>query len=360
MDLVNLKTELLCKGVKTEDSIEKGRRAGAGPAGGRYLVLPNDSVVNVPLWPQFVNRSDIILKSVDSKWFLSKNGERIVDVELINPPQFYSLKTLSGQPMYKIALLHGKDCLATTLLQSCVHWSTGNGCKFCAIELSLKLGSTVLKKTPRDLVEVVGAAIEEGVCKHITLTTGTPGTMDRGAKLLAEATKELKRHYQVPVHVQLEPPKNGYLEVLADVGVDTVGIHVENFDRKVLNSVCPGKAKVSFEEYKAAWKEAVDFFGEAQVSTYIIAGLGEDDQSLLEGVEMVANLGVIPFLVPFRPILGTEFEKRDPPSSNRMINLYRRVARILSEYNLDPSRNLAGCVRCGACSSVLEAFKYGG
>lgn len=360
LNILNLKTELLCKGVRAENSIGKGRKGGAGPAGGRYLVLPNNSVVNVPLWPHFADRSDFILRKFDSSWSLFKNGEKITDVELINPPKFYSRKTQGGQPMYKIALLHGKDCVATTLLQSCVHWSTGNGCKFCGIEISFRIGSTVLRKTPQDLVEVTGAAIEEGVCNHITLTTGTPGTPDRGAKLLAETTKELKSHYNIPIHVQLEPPKGKYLELLADVGADTVGIHIETFDKMVFKRVCPGKAKVSFEEYLDAWKEAVELFGEAQVSTYIIAGLGEDDQSVLDGVEKVARLGVIPFLVPFRPILGTEFEKRDPPSASRMIPLYEKIARILSDYNLDPSRNLAGCVRCGACSSISEAFKYRG
>ncbi|MEX2751007.1 MAG: MSMEG_0568 family radical SAM protein [Candidatus Freyarchaeota archaeon] len=358
LNLVNLKTELLCKGVKTEDSIEKGRKAGAGPAGGRFMILSNSSVVNVPLWPHFVKNSDIILRRLSSGWSLYKDGDKITNIELVDSPKFYSLKTSSGHPMYKIALLHGKDCLATTVLQKCVYWSTGQSCKFCGIENSLKDGSTVPRKNPKELVEVAGAAIEEGVCRHITLTTGTPGTPDRGAKILAETTRELKENYDVPIHVQLEPPSIGYLELLADVGVDTVGIHIENFDRAVLESVCPGKAQVSFDEYLKAWKEAVELFGETQVSTYIIVGLGEDDESILQGVEIVTRLGVVPFLVPFRPILGTEFENRNPPSASRMINLYRKVAEILSEYNLDPSRNLAGCVRCGACSSILEAFRY--
>jgi radical SAM protein (TIGR04043 family) len=360
LNLANLKTELLCKGVKAEKSIEKGRAAGAGPAGGRYLVLPNDSVVNVPLWPTFVDRSDITLRVLDSKLSLFKNGDKITDVELIASPEFYSRKTQSGQLMRKIALLHGKDCLATTLLQRCVHWSNGNGCKFCGIELTLRDGSTVPRKNPEDLVEVAGAAVEEGVCRHITLTTGTPGTLDRGAKLLAEAAREIKNNYEIPIHVQLEPPEGKYLELLADVGVDTVGIHIENFDRIVLKQVCPGKAEVSFEEYLNAWRETVELFGEAQVSTYVITGLGERDESILEGVETAARLGVIPFLVPFRPIMGTEFENRSPPSASRMISLYERVAGILHDYNLDPSKNLAGCVRCGACSSILEAFRRGG
>ncbi|MEM3586158.1 MAG: MSMEG_0568 family radical SAM protein [Candidatus Jordarchaeaceae archaeon] len=356
MNLFKLKTELLCKGVRVEGSIEKGRKYGAGPAGGRYLVLPNNSVVNVPLWPAFADRSDIVLSGFDSNWALFRNENKITDVELVTTPKFYSRKTQSGHLMCKVALIHGKDCLATTLLQRCVHWSEGSGCKFCGIELSLKDKATLLRKNSRDLVEVVGTAIEEGVCRHITLTTGTPNTPDKGAKIFAKVTKEIKGSYKIPIHVQLEPPGEKYLELLAEVEVDTVGIHIENFDRIILKQVCPGKAKVSFEEYLNAWRKAVELFGEAQVSTYIIAGLGENDESILDGVEKVVSLSVIPFLVPFRPILGTEFEQRSPPSAKRMIHLYEKTAETLRDYGLDPSKNLAGCVHCGACSSILDAF----
>lgn len=43
-DVLRLKVELLCRGVRLGTKIDKGRKAGAGPAGGRYLVLPGGLV----------------------------------------------------------------------------------------------------------------------------------------------------------------------------------------------------------------------------------------------------------------------------------------------------------------------------
>jgi len=157
------------------------------------------------------------------------------------------------------------------------------------------------------------------------------------------------------VHVQLEPPKNTeFLEALHQAGVDTMGIHIESFDKKVLNDVCPAKSNV--KDYFKAWKNAVELFEEGQVSTFLIAGLGETDQSILQGAEEAARLGVIPYLLPLRPIAGTAFKKVSPPTPKRMIRLYRGVADTLRKAGLDPRKSKAGCVKCGACSALTEAF----
>ena len=46
-----------------------------------------------------------------------------------------------------------------------------------------------------------------------------------------------------------------------DLGVDSVGIHVETFDPQVLARVAPGKARWGIEAYFAAWQRAVEVFG---------------------------------------------------------------------------------------------------
>ena len=211
-------------------------------------------------------------------------------------------------------------------------------------------------KKPKQFNEVVEAAVEEGVCNHITLTTGTTASSDRGSKLLAEIVKEVKAHRNIPIHVQVEPPeKNEYLEILADAGADTIGIHIESFDQRVLEEVCPGKAETELKRYFETWKRSVELFGENQVSSFIIAGIGESDESILTGAEELARIGVVPYLVPIRPIVGTEFESRHPPNPDRMFSLYNRIAEILKTYDINPSENKAGCVRCGCCSAIQEA-----
>jgi biotin synthase-related radical SAM superfamily protein len=84
--------------------------------------------------------------------------------------------------------------------------------------------------------------------------------------------------------------------------------------------------------------------------------IGETDESIIEGAEKVARIGVIPYLLPLRPISGTTFENQSPPKPKRMLTLYQKIAEILHKSELDPSRNKAGCVKCGACSALSEAF----
>lgn len=353
--IAELKIELQSLGMRSEIGVNKGRRGGAGPAGGRFFRFKDGSCANIPLWPSFTNKSPYLLKG--NQIFL--NNFVLRDIELLPIPHFYSKLTSDNIPMSKIALLHGSDCLASTVVQTCVYWKKNLPCQFCGIQLSFQSGDTIAKKTPKQLREVVGAAIEEKICRHMTLTMGSLSRPDKGAAIYAEIVREIKKYYDIPIHVQLEPPeKIQFLEDLRDVGVDTIGIHIESFDDKVLRTICPGKVQISLEQYKESWKSAVELFGKNQVESYVLVGLGESDQSIIQGSKLLLKLGVIPYVVPFRPISGTPLENHPTPSSSRLLNLFIQLARLLRDYNIDPTKNKAGCVRCGACSPLTEAYRY--
>ncbi len=355
MSVTRLKIELLCRGARTKETLDRGRRGGAGPTGGRYFTLPDDTCIEIPLQAKFVEKSPFSLIRTNENWRILRGDEELVELKLIPRPRFYDRKTSDGITMNKVAVMHGKDCLASTVYSKCIYWSSAKHCKFCGIELGRN--DRLIRKKPKQLSEVAEEAFKEGAAKHVTLTTGTPPEPDKGALKLAEATKAIKERVNMPTHVQLEPPENSkYIENLYQAGVDTVGIHIESFDKKVLSYVCPMKLKI--EDYFKAWKSAVELVGEGQVSTFIIAGMGETDESILLGSEKAARIGVIPYLLPLRPISGTFFEENSPPTPRRMIKLYRGIAETLHRVGLDPGKNKAGCVRCAACSAVREAFSF--
>jgi len=351
-----VKTELLCHGARIELLSDKGRKTGAGPAGGRYFLLDDGTCVDIPLQGKFVEKSPFSLLVKDDGWIMQRNGEEYANVKLIPNPRFYKKQTSDEIPMQKLAVLHGKDCLASTVYSKCVYWREGTQCKFCGIELE-KPGRLEIKK-PEQLGEVAEEALNERVVKHVTLTVGTPPTTDKGAVMLAEATKAIKNRAALSVHVQLEPPKDRvFLDLLHTAGVDTVGIHIESFDESVLSKICPMKNNLS--GYLEAWKYCVELFGDGQVSSFMIAGLGEIDKNILDGAEQLARLGVVPYLLPLRPIVGTSLENVCPPSPERMLKLFYDVSEILRRYGVNPLKNKAGCVRCGACSALNEVFRYG-
>jgi radical SAM protein (TIGR04043 family)/putative N-acetyltransferase (TIGR04045 family) len=349
-------TELQSFGLRFQGQLLK-RRGGAGPAeGGTFLIegIP----VNLPISSQYVSRSPYILEEEGDQSLIFKNEKAVCPIHFIERPKFYDHSTEEGIPYPKIALLHGKDCLATSVIQTCTYWHSSERCRFCGIELSHSSGQTIKIKTPGQLSEVALKAKELDSIQHIVLTTGTVQTPGKEISYLVPCAAAIKKATGLPIHVQFCPPSNmeGLYE-LRDAGVDTVGIHIESFDFETLSQVAPAKAAMGFERFEKAWKMAVEIFGPNQVSSFLIAGLGEKRDSIIWGSQFLADLGVYPFVVPLRPIPGSLMENHLPPDPEEMKRIYEEVACILKRKGLSASRSLAGCVRCGACSA-LHTFEH--
>ncbi len=88
----------------------------------------------------------------------------------------------------------------------------------------------------------------------------------------------------------------------------------------------PGKAQVSVERYFQAFEAAVPVFGRGQVSTYILAGLGDSREDILCRLRPADLASAsIPSSVPFVPISGTPLESH-PDALARLHELHPRPA----------------------------------
>ncbi len=365
------KTELLCKGLYLDEvliehyksqgiEIEFGRKGGAGPLGGRYFLLEdNRTLINVALWNNPQKTSLRLGEKKDGFFdvYDENKGVYFGRLKLVENPQFYNLTTSDGIEMKRIALVHGVDCLASTIYQKCIYWACGEACKFCGIELSLTYNTTIAEKNYIQMSEVISAAKKEGRCSHMTLTSGTEESIDKGAKRYIELLKGVKEnHPDIPLHIQIEALEDmQYIDKLKEVGADTIGIHIEVLDEKIRKEITPGKFHLSYDLYEKNWKHAVEVFGDNQVSTYILTGFGESRNEFVEAVEKVILLGVIPYITPVRSIPG----KRDLPITDykKLLDIYLRTGILMKQYGVNPLKNRAGCVRCGGCSAINEAFK---
>jgi len=119
-----------------------------------------------------------------------------------------------------------------------------------------------------------------------------------------------------------------------------------------LADIAPPKARTGIEGYFTAWERAVDVFGEGQVSTYVILGMGEDPDLTVEGCKRAIDMGVYPFIVPLRPVPGSLLENLRPPDSAYTEGIYRRVVPYLVERGIGSWTVSAGCARCQACSGM--------
>src|SRR5262249_32890760 len=157
---------------------------------------------------------------------------------------------------------------------------------------------------------------------------GTINYRDMGVHYLATCTRAIKAAVpSMGIQVQFEPPENlDDMLMLREAGVDAVGIHLESFDQAVRERITPGKAQISVKRYFEAYKRAVEIFGRNQVSSYVIVGFGESEESIIEGCRRLAEMGVYPFVVPLRPIIGTPLAQASTPDQALMRRIYMQVA----------------------------------
>ncbi len=361
MNKQKLITELQSQGLRLGDASggASGRKGGAGPSDHKAVTV-GDTTIMVPIYTGTASQSPFVLEIPEASASEAQSSTLVRDLQPLAPisfpeqPRFYDLTTADGIPYRHIALLHSHDVLATTVLQTCRRYRNPDTvCQFCAIEKSLDAGRTIARKTPTQLAEVAAAAVELDGVKHMVMTTGTPNTADRGAAYLTECAKAIKAQVNIPIQAQCEPPDDfAWFERMKAAGIDSLGMHLEAVDPAVRARIMPGKAEVPVDYYFEAFAAAVPVFGWGQVSTYLLAGLGDSLETLVEASDRLINLGVYPFVVPFVPITETPLANHPAPDTDFMFTLYQKVGAMLKAAGMTSESINAGCAKCGACSAL--------
>jgi len=348
--VARLITRLQSVGLRVEVPMET-RAGGAGPADAGMLWIEGVPAT-IPTTAGYAQDSPYVLRADDDGWAIYLGRRRLAEARPAPRPRYYDLQTADGVPYWKIALLH-LDSVASTVIQTCAYWGNDDQCAFCGIGVTLAADRTIAKKTPEMLAEVAVAARDLDGAVDATLTTGSTRTPDRGALYVGRCGQAVTEASGLPVEVQFEPPEDlDVIDAVAEMGNRSVGIHVESFDQRVLERVAPAKARTGVEGYFTAWRRAVAAFGEGQVSTYVILGIGEDPQVTVDGCKRAIEAGVYPFVVPLRPTPGSLMADLMPPDAGYVESVHRQVVPYLVRRGLLSSGVAAGCARCQACSGM--------
>ena len=350
MSDLSTRVDVAVRGIRSLN-VPVTRTSGAGPSDDGHVLIGGIGGA-IPI------RSDSPYE-VSGNRLLMNGTDMGVEIEPVRRPRFYDLDTADGISYEKIARLHGTNVLASSVVQTCMRDDPQQRCRFCSIEASLQSGSTIAVKKPEQLAEVAEAAVRLDGVTQMIMTTGTSAAKDRGARHLARCVAAVKAAApDLAIQVQCEPPGDlGTITDLRNAGADSIGIHVESLDEEVRRRWMPGKATVPLDEYRAAWREAVRVFGRNQVSTYLLVGLGEDPDELAAGAAELIDMGVYPFVVPFRPLAGTLAveDGAQAPSPALLADVTSRVAKELQAGGMRGADQKAGCAACGACSVLQNA-----
>jgi len=203
-------------------------------------------------------------------------------------------------------------------------------------------------KSEEEVLSIVEEVLQAGNLKAISLTSGVETSIEGEVERVLKLLPALKK-YDVPIGVSVYPTE-GCSRKFYEAGASEVKYNVETMDRKIFKKVC---GDLSLDYILDRLREAVDVFGKNRVFSNFIIGLGESDDSVRDGIEALAQIGVIPILRPINPHplrAGDCFMER--PSSDRLLKLAKLEAEILKKYGLDPGLAKTMCLKCTGCDLV--------
>ena len=149
MDASRRRVDVALRGLRIAAPVH--REAGAGPSDDGHVLWDGEQAA-IPVnasSPYLVSDGRLLLETADAGPI-----DVGIDVAPVDRPRFYDLATADGISYEQIARLHGRNVLATTVVQTCIRYDEDQRCRFCAIEASLAAGATIAVKTPAMLAEV--------------------------------------------------------------------------------------------------------------------------------------------------------------------------------------------------------------
>jgi len=284
------------------------------------------------------NRSPYRLERDADRFIITKGGNEITEVTFIKRPKYYDLKTTDGTPMKNVAVYGSDGVIFIAYSNECSLKESGKDCLFCNINHTKATYGEVEGinwKYPKQIGETVAAAYKEGG-RHLTISGGfVPERREVEYYLdVAESIKE---------HTGLEdfngtacigaPHDLSVISKYKEAGYRTLATNIEVWDRNFFKAYCPGKEELcgGYDHWIKSLKHSVKVFGRGRVRSNLVGGL-ESKQSTLEGLEYLADAGVIALAPAWNPNNGSALEGHRSPEAEWHLDLAYRNAAILQKH----------------------------
>lgn len=254
------------------------------------------------------------LDVVDNKLMLLDGNDPLEECFFLPHPEYYRKKTSRGTPMRRVVSAGPPDCLNIQVYMDCRFWLEKQPCKYCQI-MAYKGDRTAWGKTEselEDIYETVTEALQEpGRWTGIRLISGSDymGAVpyENEVNEYINVLRTLRRCFgsqSIPVRMVASAFPEEQQIRLAEAGATCYEPHIEVWDEKIWEWVCPGKAKYFGRQY---WIEcalaAAKVFGRGNVCTQLVGGaemaqpygfktIDEAVASSLEGAQYFAQHGV--------------------------------------------------------------------
>ena len=140
---------------------------------------------------------------------------------------------------------------------------------------------------------------------------------------VVEIVQELRTTSKLPISVAIHPISTKEMQTLKQVGVSNIGIALDASTPELFEDIKGmnrGEA-YRWESHLAGLHNALKIFGEGNVTTHLIVGLGETEKEAADFICDMYEMGISVGLFAFTNIKGTTLEDRSPPN----LSAYRRI-----------------------------------
>jgi hypothetical protein len=313
----------------------------------------------------FVRRGNpYILDEIDGKLVLLDGDEPVEEIFLVPTPSYFGKKTSRGTPMLKMATPRFPCCLFIRIYNYCHFWEGKTPCRYCSFTKQ-KEEPAYTPESLEDLRETIEEALKEDGRWMVLFLSG--GSDPRGnspyentADEYVKAIETLRKSFgteKIYARVVANAFPRDQLVRLKEAGAVTYEPHIEVWDEKLFEWICPGKAKYYGRQY---WIdsaiEAVEVFGRGNVCTQFVGGvelaqpkgfktIDEGIASTLEGVEYFAQHGVASSFFILWVVGGSIFyaQEQRPAPLEYHVKLAKGVRDIQKRYKLSMDFNNYRC-----------------
>ncbi len=308
-------------------------RSTAGPdAGVKTIALAFDKT-HVKM--RILDKPDLTFALVQDEVSFSiyKNGEPFIDYIQILP-------TLAHAPNHAFVNLHGMCKF---------------GCSFCVLPALEK--DYIKDMTAEKALRIFQIASKQSGFDGVAITSGIPESTSRTNKEIAELVRLTRRDMgDVVIGVEAYFEELDDIRMLKEVGANEIKINVESWNQEIFAKVCPNRDR---DNILRALAKAVDVFGRGIVTSNLIIGLGETDETVRDGIETLAEMGVV---ASVRALRVNEYNREllekalgfvpEKVSKDRLLSIGKMHREILENHALTTRNFKTMCFSCQCCDIV--------
>lgn len=226
-------------------------------------------------------------------------------------------------------------------------------CAFC----NLSNQGFLQKYEPERFVKLILTASKRKDFQAVALTSGIYPNNDEIINKMCYIIKRVRQKIpHIPMGVEPCISNKKEIMLLKKAGADEIKINLQIPDKDLFEKICPDF------HYAAIFnmlKKSVELFGKGKVTSNILYGLGESDKTIIESVEKLAKMGVVPTLRKIRTnqIVKKKLElvttcKLSNVTVDRILLIAGEHKKILEKYGLTTKTFKTMCHKCGCCDLV--------